>query len=81
MPISYRGRWIVLGLALAALLTGVPFACGSEQSKLDRGAVVDQEEAVPESNKDLEMTEAERHAREVQQEEKKEAKEFEEAQQ
>ena len=80
MSISYRGRWIVLGLALADLVTGVPFGCGSEQSKLDRGVVVDQEQAVPETNKDLDETAAQRRAREEREVEKKEAKEFEEAQ-
>jgi hypothetical protein len=81
MSISCRGRWIVLGLALAFLATGVPLGCGSEQSKLDRGLVVDQEQAVPESNKDLRMTEAQRRAQEEREVEKKEAKEIEEAQQ
>jgi hypothetical protein len=81
MSISYRGRWILLGLALAALVTGFPFGCGSEQSKLDRGLVVDQEQAVPESNKDLNETEAQRRAREEREVEKKEAKEIDQAQQ
>lgn len=42
-----------------------PLGCGSEQSKMDRGDVVDREVAVPDSTADDAMTEAEREARET----------------
>lgn len=66
-------------LALLALLMA-PLACGSEQSKMDRGLVVDQEEAVPGSAADFDMTEAERRAKEEAEVEKKEAAAMEESQ-
>lgn len=61
----------------AGLLAGGVLAlagCGSEQSKMERGLTVDREEAVPSSDEELELTEAERRARE----EKKEGAFFEE---
>jgi len=80
MHIACRGRWIVLGLALAGLVSGGPFGCGGEENKIERGLVVEPEEAVPESDKYLEMTEAERRAQEEHKMEKKEAEEFDESQ-
>lgn len=65
-----RSAWIFT--AGVALLLG---ACGSEESKMERGAVVDREVAVPQSKKELGMTEQERRAAEQAQEEKKEDEE------
>lgn len=76
MDRSYRGKCLSLGLALAALAMGAPLGCGSEQSKMERGVVVDEEEAVPGSASDYDMTEAERRAKEEREVEKKAAEEF-----
>jgi hypothetical protein len=73
---SCRRRGFVLGLAVAVLVMGGPLGCGSEESKMDRGVVVEREVAAPESAKDLDMTEAERRAQEERQTEAKEEKEF-----
>jgi len=67
--------WIVAAGA-AVLLAG----CGSEQSKMERGVAVDREVNVPQSEKELSMTEAERRAAEMDEEKKREAKLFEESQ-
>lgn len=58
----------IAGLGLCLVLLG----CGSEQSKMDRGVVVDQEEAVPGTTSDYDMTEAQRRAKEESEVEKKE---------
>jgi hypothetical protein len=68
--------WIAAAGA-AVLLAG----CGSEQDKMERGVAVDREVAVPESEKELDMTEAERRAAERDEEKKREARLFEESQQ
>jgi hypothetical protein len=68
--------WIAAAGA-AVLLAG----CGSEQDKMERGVAVDREVAVPESEKELGMTEAERRAAERDEEKKREARLFEESQQ
>ena len=70
-----ESSWI-FAVAVACLLAG----CGSEQSKMERGVAVDREVAVPQSEEDLEMTEAERRAAEVAEEQAREARRFEEAQ-
>lgn len=79
-----RGRWLVLAfvlvLALAGLVAGGSLGCGSKEKEMERGLVVNQEEAVPESGKELEMTETERQAQEEHKMEKKESKEFDESQ-
>jgi hypothetical protein len=80
MDCSYRGRWLVLGLALAGLVTGGPLGCGSAENKTERGLEVGQDEAVPESTKELQMTETERRAQEDREMAKKEAEEFDESQ-
>lgn len=67
----------LLGLVALSALLLAPLGCGSEQSKMDRGLVVDQEEAVPGSAADFDMTEAERRAKEEAEVEKKEAARFE----
>ena len=77
---SYRSRWLVLGLALVGLMTPGPLGCGSEDNKMERGLVVDQEEAVPESTKELQMTETERKAQEDREMEKEGVEEFDESQ-
>jgi hypothetical protein len=77
---SYRGRWLALGLVLAGLVTAGPLGCGSEENKVERGLAVDQEEAVPESAKELQMTETEREAQVDREMEKEGVKEFDESQ-
>jgi len=63
----------VAGLGLCLALLG----CGSEQSKMERGVVVDQEEAVPGSAAEFDETQAERQAQEEAEVEKKQQAEFE----
>jgi hypothetical protein len=70
----------LLGLLAVPALLLAPLGCGSEQSKMDRGVVVDREEAVPGSAADFDMTEAERRAKEEAEVEKKEAAAMEESQ-
>jgi len=65
-----------LGLLLA--LGGL--ACGSEQSKMDRGLVVDPEVAVPDSAQEDELTTAERMQEEVDEEDRVSKKRFDDAQ-
>jgi hypothetical protein len=67
--------WIVSAGA-AVLLVG----CGSDQDKLERGIATGPEVAVPESEKELGMTEAERRADEEKEEKEREARLFEESQ-
>jgi len=58
-----QGTARALKVALAACGLLLPLAlgaCGSEESKMERGVAVDEEEAVPSSDKELEMTEEER---------------------
>jgi hypothetical protein len=80
MHIARRGAWIVLGLVLAGVVAGGPSGCGSKEDRAERGLVVNDENAVPESNKYEDMTEAQRRAREEHALEKKEAEEFNESQ-
>lgn len=61
----------------AVLLSG----CGSDQDKMERGLVTEPEVAAPESEKELEMTEAERRAAELDEEQEQEAKLLKESQQ
>ena len=68
--------WIVSAGA-AVLLAG----CGSDPDKMERGIATGPEVAVPESEKELGMTEAERRAAEEDEEEQREARLFEESQQ
>ena len=49
------------GVELAALLACVaPFACGSEERRMERGLTVDEQQAVPGSEREFEMTKVER---------------------
>ena len=66
---------VVFGAAV--LLAG----CGSDQDKMERGIATGPEVAVPESERELGMTEAERRAAEDDEEEEQEARLFEESQQ
>lgn len=62
-----------VGAGLAALGLGLSLlCCGSEESKMERGVVVDREEAVPGSAAEYDMTEAQRRAKEDAEEEKQE---------
>jgi hypothetical protein len=70
----------LLGLLAVLALLLAPLGCGSEQSKLERGVVVDQEEAVPGSAADFDMTEAERRAKEEAEVENKQAAAMQESQ-
>ena len=67
---------VIVSAGTAALLAG----CGSDQDKMERGIATDREVAAPESERELEMTEAERRAAEDDEEEAKEARLFEESQ-
>jgi hypothetical protein len=67
--------WIVSAGA-AVFLAG----CGSDQDKLERGVATGPEVAVPESEKELRMTESERRAAEDEEEDKRAAELFEESQ-
>ena len=68
--------WIVAA-GTAALLA----ACGSDQDKMERGVATGPEVAVPQSEKELEMSEAERRAAEVAEDKKQEARRLQESQQ
>ena len=65
---------------LTLLLALGGLACGSEQSKLDRGVAVDPEVAVPDSPQEDELTEAERLAQEAEEEDARSKARFDEAQ-
>ncbi len=71
-----KSRWIVSAGA-AVLLAG----CGSDPDKMERGIATGPEVAVPESEKELGMTEAERRAAEDEEERDREVRLFEESQQ
>lgn len=60
MKLRNRGAAIVL--ALAFTMTGALLACGSEESKIERGLAVSPEVAAPVDEEELEKTEAEREA-------------------
>jgi hypothetical protein len=60
--------WILAGGA-ALLVAG----CGSQKSEMERGVTVDQEVAAPESDKQLDMTDEERKAKENAEVENREA--------
>lgn len=68
-------RHACIALAAACLLLG----CGSQESKLDRGLVVGEEEAAPLSNQELGMTEDEREKQNVEEETVEERKAFQQA--
>lgn len=70
-----RRRWS--GIALALVLLG----CGSEQSKMERGVVVDQEEAVPATNQEMDETAKKRRKQETSEEERASQRDFDEAEQ
>jgi hypothetical protein len=69
------------GLTLLALLgLAGPLACGSGEDALDRGLAADDEQAVPGSAEDFDLSEAERRAQEEREDEKKSAEDFEASQ-
>jgi hypothetical protein len=70
-------RTIAIILALAATTV---LACGSEESRLDRGIAVDQEVAVPESDRELAETEQERERQNVREEQHEAQELFDESQ-
>jgi hypothetical protein len=67
--------WIVSAGA-AVLLAG----CGSDQDKMERGVATGPEVAVPVSEKEMKMTEAERRAAEDEEEDQRAAELLEESQ-
>lgn len=69
------------GLLVAAGAVVLLAGCGSDQDKMERGIATGPEVAVPESERELGMTEAERRAAEREEEQEREAKLFEESQQ
>lgn len=69
-----RSRILALALGTALL------ACGSQESKLERGIAVGPEEAAPTAERELEMTEEARRKQLQAEEAKQEAEEFERAQ-
>jgi hypothetical protein len=71
--------WHVSGWIIAVVAAVLLWGCGSEQDKMERGAVVDREVAAPESDREMEMTEAERRKAEMYEEEDRENELFEEA--
>jgi hypothetical protein len=75
-----RNAWVRLALALTALAIGGPLACGSGESALDRGLSVDDEQAVPGSAEDFDLSEVERQAQEEREDAKKSAEDFEASQ-
>jgi hypothetical protein len=76
-----RREFALLALALSGLTMGSALACGSDESGLERGLAVDEEEAVPGSASEFDLSEAERQAQEEREDEKKSAQDFEESQQ
>jgi hypothetical protein len=70
-----------IGLIVVAGAAAILAGCGSDQDKMERGIATAPEVAVPQSKKELEMTEAERRAAAVDEDEEQEAKLFEESQQ
>lgn len=72
-----RSRVLLIALVGSIALC----ACGrSEQGELQRGLTVDQEEMAPESPRELEETEAERHKQQLDEEEQREKQLVEESQ-
>ena len=69
-----------LGIILVIGMVGLLAACGSDADKLERGIATDPEVAVPESEAELDVTEAERRAGENEEEEEQEAKLIDESQ-
>jgi hypothetical protein len=65
-------------IALASIFSLYLLAgCGSD--RMERGLTADPEEAVPGEEQEFEMTQAERQAQEIREEEEKEQKAFDEA--
>jgi hypothetical protein len=73
-------RFAMLLVPLSLLLALGGLACGSEQSKLDRGMVVDPEVAVPNSPREDTLTEAQRLEQEEDEEDARSKARFDEAQ-
>jgi len=74
-------RFAMLLAPLSVLLAFGGLACGSEESKLDRGIAVDPEVAVPDSPQEDDLTAAERQAQEDEEEDVRSKARFDEAQQ
>jgi hypothetical protein len=72
---GFRRGSVLAGLGLGLVLLG----CGSEQSKMERGVVVDEEEAVPGTSADYDQSEAKRRGEEESEVEKKEQMEMNES--
>ena len=76
-----RFRIATLLAPLGLLLALGALACGSEQSKIDRGVAVDPEVASPDSAKEDDLTAAQRLQQEDDEEDAKSKARFDEAQQ
>jgi hypothetical protein len=70
-----RGFAWALAIGMALTLGGCG---GSEESKMERGLVVDDEVAAPESDREMDMTEAERRAADLAEDQKEDAEAFDE---
>jgi hypothetical protein len=77
MRVQIRSKSGLLGLAGAGLAVCL-LGCGSEESKMERGVAVDQEQAVPGSAEEFGESAAERGAAEEAEEEEQEQRSFEE---
>jgi hypothetical protein len=76
-----RFRIAALLAPLGLLLALGGLACGSEQSKIDRGVAVDPEVAAPDSPREDELSAAQRLEREEDEEDARSKQRFDEAQQ
>jgi hypothetical protein len=73
-------RLAMLLAPLSLLLALGSLACGSEESKMDRGVAVDPEVAVPDSPQEDALTEAQRLEQETDEEDARSKARFDEAQ-
>ena len=67
-------------LRIAIALASLGLACGSEESRMERGVAVDEEVAAPSSEGEDALDEAQRRAEEESEEERASAERFDEAQ-
>lgn len=75
-----RFRIVMLLAPLGLLLAFGALACGSEESKMERGAAVDPEVAAPDSPQEDDLTDAQRLEQEDDEEDARSKARFDEAQ-